>query len=296
MTQHNGGVSVKAWGFLITLALIWGSSFILIKKGLLSFSADEVGAIRITFAGLALLPFSIGKLKSVKKKNLKLLFITGILGNMIPAFLFAIAQTKLPSGITGILNALTPLFALTVGALFFKFKFALKDGLGLAIGLIGSIILILAGSGGDLVGINLYGLFVIGATLCYGTNINLIKVYLKDVRSLDIASISLFLVLPFGLVYLLGFSDFTHQIIQSSEARIALGYLAILGIIGTAFALVLFNSLVKMTTPVFASSVTYIIPIVAAVWGVVDGENLLTGHFIGMATIILGVYLANRSK
>jgi drug/metabolite transporter (DMT)-like permease len=179
MTSSAQSAGLRAWLLLIFLSLIWGSSFILIKKGLIGLSIGEVGALRIVSAGLFLAPFAAYNLRSIHKKFYGRLFFTGLLGNFIPAFLFAIAQTRLGSGITGILNSLTPISALVIGALLFGNSFTRNDVIGLITAFIGCVILIVSGSGGTLDRINTYIIFVVLATMCYGTNVNYINSKLK---------------------------------------------------------------------------------------------------------------------
>ncbi|MBK6265783.1 DMT family transporter [Marivirga sp. S37H4] len=282
------------WGLLITLALIWGSSFILIKKGLQVFSAGEVGAIRIVSAAVVLLPLALPKLKTLNKRQWKWLFISGMLGSFGPAFLFAFAQTRLESGVTGVLNALTPIFALLVGVMFFSGKLTKRDGIGITLGFTGTILLIVAGSGGDLGNFNYYAIFVILATLCYGFNLNIVKFQFSILTPKIITSISIFLISPIAVYYLFGMSDFVLKMQTEPGAGLGLFYISILGVVGTAIALIMFNRLVQLTSPVFTSFVTYLIPIVAVVWGLLDGEVLFTGHYIGIVFIIIGVAFANR--
>lgn len=296
MNEKETASPVLIYGLLILLALIWGSSFILIKKGLLVFSAGEVGAIRIFSAALVLTPLSLPKLKSLNRRQWKWLFISGMVGSFGPAFLFAYAQTQLESGITGVLNALTPIFALLVGVLFFKGSLKLRDSLGIALGFAGTVVLIVAGSGGELGNFNFYALFVILATFCYGLNLNIIKTQFNVLTPRMITSISLVLIAPLAGGYLFGASDFIHKMQYADGSGMALLFICILGVIGTAFALILFNRLVKLTSPIFTSFVTYLIPIVAIIWGIWDGEILVIGHYIGIILIILGVAFANRPK
>ncbi|WPP48510.1 DMT family transporter [Catalinimonas niigatensis] len=281
------------WLILAVLALVWGSSFILIKKGLNAFSAGEVGALRIVSAAAFLLPIAAPKVAKLTHRQLLILLIIGFVGSFIPAFLFAFAQTSISSSLTGILNALTPLCTLLLGAAFFGQAITTKSGMGLGIGFIGSLILILGGTGNSLGEINLYALLVIGATICYGLNLNIIKNYTPELHPVVITGVSLLFVGPLAAAYLFGLTDFAEHV-QQPEALWPLLALVALGVIGTALALILFNKLVQMQTAVFASSVTYIIPIVAVVWGVLDGEALSIYHFLGMGAILCGVYVANR--
>jgi len=296
-TMVRQGGDTLAWGLLIFLALIWGSSFILIKKGLLFFGPGQVASLRIVSAGLVLVPLSLPALRRLKRRHLFLLFTIGLVGSTIPAFLFAKAQTQLPSGITGVLNALTPLFVLILGTLFFGHTVKRSNLLGIGVGFAGVVILLLAGAGGNLGAVNYYAVYVMLATICYGLNLNIIKSYLADLRPVVITAVSLLFVLPIGAVYLFAGTNFV-AVMQQGGGGVwwALLYLCLLGVVGTAIALILFNHLVQITTPIFTSSVTYLIPIVAVVWGLIDGETLVLGQLAGMLTIIIGVWLANRKR
>lgn len=288
--------SAGAWVLLSVLALIWGSSFILIKRGLIGLSSDQVGALRIFSAGFSLFPLAIVYAKTLNRKELGLLFVSGLTGSLVPSFLFAFAQTKLDSGITGVLNALTPGFVFIIGLLFFGQRFSRNKIYGLFVAFIGSVVLILAGSGGDLTKVNFYAFFVILATMCYGINVNIIKSYLGNIKSIKITAISLFFVGLLAGAYLLAFTDFIPRV-STGDDKVLLStlYVIILGILGTAFALILFNNLVKISSTIFSSSVTYLIPVVAVLWGVWDGEVLLVAHFIGMMLILGGVLLISRT-
>jgi drug/metabolite transporter (DMT)-like permease len=279
---------------LILLTLIWGTSFILMKRGLVVFSAGEVGSIRVVSAAIFLIPIAFTKLKELKPEHYWKLFASGMLGIFIPAFLFATAQTRMESSITGIMNSLTPICVLVIGVLIFNQPFRSKSLLGIIIGLIGTIILILAKNEGHIGGFNFYALLVILACVCYGMNVNFIKFRITDLKALTITSVSIMLISPLALIYLLGFTDFTTHLSNSPGAWPALGYLVLLGLMSTSLATILFNLLIKISTPLYASSITYLIPIVAVMWGLLDGEELAIGHFIGMVAIIGGVYLANK--
>lgn len=289
-------IPIIAWIMLIVLALIWGSSFILIKKGLLIFSPEELGALRIFMAFLALAPIGIRKVGKVNRDRLPVLFVVGFVGSFLPAFLFAIAQTQLDSAITGVLNSLTPVFVLVIGILFFHQKIKLINGFGVGLGFFGSAVIMMAGSGFSLSGINYFGLYVILATIMYGLNVNLIKFYLPDIKAVQITAIALLLTSPICGVYLFAFTDFALKINSHPDFWIGFIYVSILGVFGTAIALIIFNKLVQISTPIFASSVTYLIPIIAICWGIVDGESIHIGQYIGIAIILSGVYLANKKS
>ena len=264
------------------------------KKGLLVFSAGEVGSIRVAAASLFLLPIALTKLKDLHSNHYIKLFASGLMGIFFPAFLFAMAQTKMESSVTGIMNSLTPIFTLVIGVLFFHQKFRKQSLIGILIGLLGTVILILAKSEGKIGGVNLYAFFVILACVFYATNLNFIKYKITDLRALTITSVSLMLIGPLAIIYLFGFTEFTDKISTRDGAWPALGFIILLGFMSTSLATLLFNQLVKISSPLFTSSVTYLIPIVAVFWGLFDDEQLFTGHFLGMVAIIGGVYLANR--
>lgn len=296
MTRQEKEKPWLPWALLTGLSLVWGSSFILIKKGLVVYSAGEVGAIRVMAACLFLLPIAIPRLGSINKRHWKLLFLCGLLGNFFPAFLFAIAETQLTSALTGILNALTPLFVLVVGLLFFNQKLGIRTGMGLIIGLAGTIYLVFMGSSDTIGSANFYVVYVLLATLCYGINLNILKYFLHDLSAKEITSISLLLVGPIATVYLFSATDFTQKFATQEGAWEAFFYVVVLGVVGTAIALLFFNRLVKITSPVFTSLVTYLIPIVAVAWGILDNEVVRASHYIGMAIIIAGIFIAGRRK
>ncbi len=217
------------------------------------------------------------------------------MGSLIPSFLFAFAQTKINSSITGVINALTPMFTVLVGWIIYSQRQKSKVLIGIFLGFVGCALLSMAGMNGALQ-FNAYALLVVLATLCYGLNINIIKFHLNDIKALTVTSVSLLLAGPIAVGYLWIYTDFFTTLWTSPSVQLATGYIALLGIMGTAIALVIFNHLVHMTSPVFASSVTYLIPLVAVGWGILDGEILYLWHYIGMLAILLGVYITNRVR
>lgn len=279
---------------LIILTLIWGTSFILIKQGLKVFAPDEVGALRVTAAGLFLLPAALMRIRELPKDSYGKLFLSGLMGIFFPSFLFATAQTRMDSSVAGMLNTLTPIFTLMIGAIIFKQKFKDLAVIGILLGFIGAIVLMFARSGGELGAINVFALLIVVACIFYACNLNFIKYKITDLNALTITSVSVMLISPLAIVYLLGFTEFTAKLGTLDGAWKACGFIVLLGVMSTAIATFLFNKLVKISTPIFASSVTYLMPIVAVAWGLLDGESLGLGHFIGMAAVITGVYLANR--
>lgn len=283
-----------SWSLLITLALIWGSSFILIKTGLKGFPATEVGALRIVSAAFVLLPFSVPRLRRIRRTQWLLLGIVGLCGSLLPAFLFAVAETELSSAVTGILNTLTPLFTMLIGILFFTQRSSYRTFAGLFLGFAGSVYLIIFGSAGEITEINYYSLLVVLATIFYGINLNIIKYRIPDLDARTITSISLFMAGILAAAFLFGYTDFVDHL--TPETYVPLGAILLLGVLGTAVALILFNQLVKITTPIFTSSVTYLIPVVAVAWGLLDHEILNLHHFIGLMLVIAGVYIVNTRQ
>ncbi len=280
---------------LIALALIWGSSFILMKNALKVYSASQVATMRMFFSFLFLLPLTIRNFHKVPVKFLLLITLVGLLGNGLPAILFANAQTKLSSSTAGVLNSLTPLFTLIVGVAFFKQYFSSTKITGIVIGMVGAIVLIVFKGNGSMETNYQYGSYIFLATLCYAWSVNLIKNYLHELPAIAISSMALLFIGPAYGYYLFAHTDFIYTTMHEVGAGQALGFVLLLALFGTAISLVLFNKLVQITTPVYAASVTYLIPIVALFWGFIDGEPISYIQLIGLVGILLGVYLANKN-
>ena len=280
------------WVLLFTLAIIWGSSFILMKKGLLGLNPYQIGALRIIFTAIFVLIIGFKTLPEIKLHQWKYIAVTSLFGTFIPAFLFPLAETKVSSSVCSILNSLTPLNTLIIGILAFGLSFKRSQFLGVLIGLIGTAILIFNGKESGENANYYYSIFVIIASICYAINVNLIKKYLSDVKPLSITTAN-FLVMLFPALLILFFTDFTTRL-HFQETRTAMIYIVILGVVGTGIANIIFFKLIQMSSPVFATSVTYLIPIVAFFWGLLDNENLTPIQFCGAFVILVGVYLANR--
>ncbi|MFC2098706.1 DMT family transporter [Bacteroidota bacterium] len=280
------------WATLLLLSLIWGTSFILIKRGLESYNHMQVAAFRIFFSFIFLLPFTLRHLKSIKKDNLRSLLIVGFVGFAIPAFLFTKAQTRIDSSLAGMLNSLTPLFTLVVGLLIYRNSAKWINVIGLLIGMLGALGLIWRGDLDILKGFNLFALFVVAATICYGINVNEIKFKLEGLTSMQITSLSFLFTGPIAGIYLL-FTDFSPAV-ETPNYIINLGYIALLALFSSVIAVLIFNYLIKHTTTLFAASVTYIIPFFAIIWGMVDGEHVGILQFLWIGVILLGVYMVNK--
>lgn len=291
MSPNKNGLALI---LLLTLSLIWGTSFILIKQGLKVFSPDMLGALRVTAAAIFLLPLALPRLKELKPGDHFKLLLSGLMGIFIPAFLFAFAQTKLNSSLAGILNTLSPLWTMIIGAMFFTQRFRGYAIIGIIISFFGAVLLALSRSGGTITGFNVYALLIVAACALYGANLNWVKFKIHDLGSITITSVSLLFIGPLAALYLFFATDFTVVLTTNPGAWKAFGFIVLLALMSTAIAGLLFNKLLRISSPLYTSSVTYIMPIVAVVWGVIDGEQLLLGHFIGMAAILGGVYLANK--
>lgn len=281
------------WITLFFLAFIWGSSFILMKRGLDVYSHNEVAALRISITFIVMFPFALKHLKKVNRKYWKPIFIVGFFGNFIPAFLFTKAQTEISSALTGMLNSLTPVFALLIALFVFKAKLQKIQTIGVIIGLIGATGLI-ASNGIDVADSNIsYTLYIVVATVCYAISVNVIKNNLKEVNSIAITAIAFLMVGPWAIIYLFT-TDFISTTYNNPLAPISLSYISILSIFGTALAVIVFNMLIKKTTTIFATSVTYLIPIIAILWGLFDNEPINIYHLLSIAIIFLGVYFINK--
>ncbi len=281
------------WVMLFFLALVWGSSYILIKKGLEVFAPVQVATLRICISALAFLPLFISRFKNIKREQLKYLLIVGFAGSGIPAFCFAFAQTEISSSIAGVLSSLTPLFTLVLGILFFKRPTIWLKILGVIIGLGGAIFLIIFGKSAGIEGNLWYGLLVVFGCLMYATSVNTVGSYLQDLDSKTISAVSFFMIGIPGFLYM-GFSGIPQVLTNVEGAWTALGYITLLALFGTVLASVLFFKLVQDTSPIFASMVSYLIPLIALVWGQIDGESITLFHFAGMVLILIGVYISRK--
>ena len=286
-----------SWIILIALSLVWGSSFILMKQGLKAFSSDEVAGLRITIASAFMLPFLVAHYKLDVKKNLKGLLLMGVFGNLIPAFLFTKAETQISSSLTGMLNALTPMFTIVIGMIAFNHKITKNQIIGVLVGLIGAIALVTLGDDKNDQPKNvMYSLLVATATLCYAISVNGIKAHLGHVNSLTATVWSFTLIGPVAAIYLFGFTDVVAHATQHPEGMRSLGFVSILAIVGSALSVVVYNTLIKLSGTVFAASCTYLIPIVAIGWGLFDGEIINLAQILAVIVVIAGIWMINSSE
>ena len=265
------------------------------SDGKVLFSPFQVATIRMTIATLVLLPVAVKNYKLLLGKNFAALFCVGFFGNCLPAFLFSFAQTKLDSSVAGMLNSLSPLFTLILGVLFFNTSVKQGQIIGLIVGFLGALGLIFSNySPGNTIHLQSASLIVI-ATACYGLSLNIVKKYLVEIPSIQITSLALFCVGWAASIYLFS-TDFVSIVQSNPGGLMGLGAVSLLAIFGTAMALIIFNTLVKRVDALYAASVTYLMPIVAIGWGILDGETPRWIQLLFIGIILIGIYIVNRSN
>lgn len=285
----------RKWLYLTVLSIVWGSSFILMKKALVSLSPIQVAALRSLIAAVFVIGIGFKNLQKIEKRHWKYLFFSALVGTFFPAFLFAFAIKGIDSSIASILNSLTPFNTFIIGALVFGFAFKKKQFFGIIIGLAGTLILILKGANLNPDQNYWYALLPIIASIGYAFNVNIIKKYLHDLNGLTITTAH-FLIIILPVLIILGSTGFFTEFELNTETKPALLYIFILAIAGTAIAKVIFNNMVHISSPIFASSVTYLIPIVAVMWGIIDGEKLSFIQLLAGGIILFGVWMVNKAK
>lgn len=290
-----GRIIENKWFLLIIIAFTWGSSFILIKKSLLVFSPYQIGAFRVAISGILLAYIGLPALKKMKKKTLFWVVLTGFFGNFLPMFLFPIAQTRVSSSLAGILDSLVPVFVLILGFFLFGIKSKWLQVMGALIGFAGAGMLMYFSETTSEESKLGYALLVVLATACYAVAALIIKEKLQDVPSIQLSG-AVFSVWIVPSLLILIFSGFFTNFEANPKTWEALGYLSILTVLGTAIAIILYYKLIQNTTPVFASTVTYLLPLVAVVWGLLDGEKFSLWYVLGGLLILWGIYLIREKK
>lgn len=284
------------WGIFAFLAFVWGSSFILMKRALISFDFWQVGLLRILLATMVTLTFAFKAFRELRRNDLKYLITVGLFGNGLPYLLFPLAVTRVDSAVVGILNSMVPLFTVLIGLLVYAVRPLSNQYLGVVVGLLGASWLIAPWNASLQADEILYTTFPVLATIMYAISINVISQKLNHLSSNAITLLSFTTMAIPAFIALFAMTDFVEVMQQDETALRSLGYVAILGAVGTSLAVVLFNKLIKDTSPVFASSLTYCVPIVAIFWGWLDGESLQWRHATGVALILVGVYLVNSRR
>ena len=288
-------LNLRKWGTLIILSVIWGSSYILIKKGLTGLTPVQLGSLRVIITTILIAPIGYNKIKHIPKNKMKWVAISAFVGSFFPAYLFAFAETEISSSVTAVMVSLTPLFTLLISVIIFGEELLKKQVIGVIIGFLGIIVLInneLLSSSFNI----LYVMFIVLAAFCYAVNANLLKYKLPNIPALGIVFMSfLFMFIPAFIV--LFFSDFPFSDFTSNPLILeSIVYIVILALFGTAIAKVLYIKLLAISTPVFSVSTTYLMPVVAIFWGLLDGEDFKLIQFIGTSIILIGVYLVTKKK
>lgn len=287
-------LNFKKWILLLLLSFIWGSSFILIKKGLIGMTPWQLGGYRLVISSIFIFLIGFKSLKGLNKKDWKWLSISGFLGSFFPSFLFAHAELEVDSSVTSALNSLVPINTVLLGYFIFKIKSSRFQLLGVVIGFFGALLLIAEGAELNPNQDYNYSGFILLATVMYAANVNIIKRFLNEVSPLAIATAN-FVVIFIPSLLVLFFSKALHsETIQRPEFSFSMLCIVILSIFGTALAKILFNTLIQISTPVFASSVTYLMPFVALLWGIMDSEIFNLKQVLSLLIILSGIYLVNR--
>jgi drug/metabolite transporter (DMT)-like permease len=285
----------RKWLYLGVISLVWGSSFILMKKALIGLAPFQIGAMRILISGVLLFVVAFDKIIKIEKRHWLPIAQVAFIASFFPAFFFAFVIDEIDSSVSAVLSSLTPLITMILGALFFGFAYQKKQIIGIFVGLLGTLLLILSGVENNPDQNYFYTLLILLSSIGYALSLNIIKSKLQDANAMAITAGGFLLLFPFAFLVLLfsGFEElnFSREIVQHS-----LGYVFLLSLLGTAFAKVLFNKLVQISTPVFSSSVTYLITVVAVSWGFIDGERLSFYQIVAISVVFTGVYLVNKKK
>ena len=288
-------MKLNKWFYLISLSLIWGSSFILIKKALVGLEADQLGSLRIIFSSIIIILIAWKRLSKITTLEWKWITISAFLGSFFPAFLFAFAEKEIDSAVASIINSIVPLNTVIIGMVLFNIRSTKRQIIGVLIGLAGTYMLIMSGIKLNPDQNYLYSGFVILCSFLYALNVNIIKKYLQHLSALTI-TVGHFAVIIIPAVIVFYFSDFDVNSLKNQETIDSVIYVLILAVFGTALAKILFNKLIKISSPVFASSVTYSMLIVSIFWGLIDGEKFSVYQLIATIIIILGVLLTNKKS
>ena len=288
-------MKLNKWFYLIALSLIWGSSFILIKKALVGLEASQLGSLRIIFSSIFIFLIAWRNIFTIKKIEWKWITISAFLGSFFPAFLFAFAEKEIDSSVASIINSIVPLNTLILGMIIFKIESTKRQIIGVLIGFFGTYLLISSGLKLNPDQNYNYAGLVILCSFLYALNVNIIKKYLQHLSALTI-TVGHFtaIIFPAALVFL--FSDFEFSSLEKDEVKTSIFYVFILALFGTALAKIIFNKLIKISSPVFASSVTYSMLIVSIFWGIVDGEKFSIYQLIATLIIVFGVILTNKKS
>ena len=297
MTVHN-----KFWCFLrhtywqiitmIVVALVWGASFLFIKKGLVTFSANDTMAIRLVLTSLFLVPVMCLYWKRLNKKHILPLVLSAILGNSLPQLLYTIAQQHIPSSLAGMLNSMMPLFALIWAITLFGEKVKTIHVVGLLVGFVGVIGLAFKDSLHFEQSYVFGFVLIIFANVCYGIIINIVKKRLHDLDGLSIVAFTFMFLGPLAAGYMCCV-DVSHYV-YNPHFTMSLVSIGLMSLLGNVLAASVFNILMKFVSTVFAAATMYIVPVFAIMWGSFDGEHIVFIQLVWTLVVLLGVYLVNR--
>lgn len=288
-------MKLNKWFYLIALSLIWGSSFILIKKALLGLEASQLGSLRIIFSSIFIFLIAWRNIFTIKKIEWKWITISAFLGSFFPAFLFAFAEKEIDSSVASIINSIVPLNTLILGMIIFKIESTKRQIIGVLVGFFGTYLLISSGLKLNPDQNYNYAGLVILCSFLYALNVNIIKKYLQHLSALTI-TVGHFTVIIFPAALVFLFSDFEFSSLEKVEVKTSIFYVFILALFGTALAKIIFNKLIKISSPVFAASVTYSMLIVSIFWGIIDGEKFSIYQLIATFIIVFGVILTNKKS
>jgi len=283
------------WAIFLLLTLIWGSSFILMKHSKEQLTAPQIAALRIFSAGLVFLPFALFHLAKLPRKKIFFVILSGITGNLLPAFLYAAAiSNNIDSSLAAILNSFTPVFVVIIAIIFFRDKISSIKLIGVLTGFVGVALLFYSWKGIGFENLG-YASLVLLATVFYGMNVNMVSHFLKDLNPIHIATVSIaFMIIPTAFV--LWQENFLQLAFDDEKVQFAILESTMLGIVGTAIATALFYVLIKRAGGLFASLVTYSIPIVGIVLGIADGETVGPVQFGCLGIILAGVYITSKNS
>ncbi|MBC7774504.1 MAG: EamA family transporter [Phycisphaerae bacterium] len=281
------------WFLMFFLAAIWGASFLFIKRSVAIFNPVQMAMWRMVFATAVYLPIAAVYWSKIDWRRWKPLIVVAFCGSAIPNFFFAVAQQHVNSSLAGVLNSLTPLFTLLIGTAFFSMQFSREKVLGVALGLGGAVLLVLFNASSGVSGNAFFAALCVLATICYAINANTVNTHLRDLPPAGIASAAFVIT---GGLFLVGLwlSDGWEAAWQHPDGMKGLGYIFYLAAVGTVVGSILYFWLLQRTSAIFATSVTYLLPVGAIAIGALDGEAIGLIDLVGTAVILLGVYLARK--
>ncbi|MGK0288871.1 MAG: drug/metabolite transporter (DMT)-like permease [bacterium] len=273
--------------FFSVICFLWGSSFILMKKASLVFGAISISNLRVVGGAVALLLIMLFAKQAwqLGKKHLRIVLLIGFLGNALPFTLQPYLIQKNGSVFVAMMVCLVPLFTVLISMFFLGKKSSKQQLIGILGGFLCLLLLLGEGLSRNFTAVNL--LLNITIPLCYAISNVCIKHYLEEIPPLQLTFALLFvagvITLPFSLEF--GTIDINQYV------PLAVFSVLVLGVLGTGIAAYLFLTLIQKDGPLFAGMVTYVIPVIAIVWGWLDSEKITSIQLISMAGIIFSVFL-----